>query len=304
MKNAVPIAFRALAFCALAAVAGCGRDGGASAAGPQAVLTGTVTYRERIALAPNARVEVRLEDVSQVDAPADEIASQTIAANGKQVPIPFELRYLPKDITSSHRYTVRASITSADGDLMFTTAMQYPVLTGGAADQNNVEIVVQRAGGGARAAAPGASGGGADQAGAAASLPGGTWRLAAIQRPGATEQAVAADPRYTVAFADGRLSGLAHCNRYMGGYEQPAPGELKVSPMAATLMACPGESIASEFLSALGGATHYELRGDRLLLSYGDGGVLAFVGDEAAAAAERPAGAVAAGDLSAGGHAR
>ena len=135
-----------------------------SAAEPQAVLTGTVTYRERIALPPNARVEVRLEDVSQADAPADEIASQTIAANGKQVPIPFELRYLPKDIDSSHRYAVRASITSADGDLMFTTAMQYPVLTGGAADKN-VEIVVQRAGGGARAAAPGASGGGADQGG-------------------------------------------------------------------------------------------------------------------------------------------
>ena len=98
MKSAVPIAFRALAFCVLAAVGGCGRDGGGSAAEPQAVLTGTVTYRERIALPPNARVEVRLEDVWQADAPADEIASQTIAANGKQVPIPFELRYLPKDI--------------------------------------------------------------------------------------------------------------------------------------------------------------------------------------------------------------
>ena len=290
MNNAVPIAFRALAFCVLAAVGGCGRDNGGSAAEPQAVLTGTVTYRERIALPPNARVEVRLEDVSQADAPADEIASQTIAANGKQVPIPFELRYLPKDIDPSHRYAVRASLTSAEGDLMFTTAMQYPVLTGGAAD-GNVEIVVQRAGGGTRAAAPGVSGGGADQGGAASPPPGGTWRLAAIQRPGATEQAVAADPRYTVAFADGRVSGLAHCNRYTSGYEQPAPGELKVSPMmAATLMACPGESIASEFLRALGGATHYELRGDRLLMSYGDGGVLTFVRDEAAPAAERPAG--------------
>ncbi len=128
------------------------------------------------------------------------------------------------------------------------------------------------------------SGDGAEQgSAAAASLPGGTWRLAAIQRPGATEQAVAADPRYTVAFADGRLSGLAHCNRYTSGYEQPAPGELRVSPMmAATLMACQGESIASEFLRALGGATHYELRGDRLLLSYADGGVLSFVRDEPA----------------------
>jgi heat shock protein HslJ len=67
----------------------------------------------------------------------------------------------------------------------------------------------------------------------------------------------------------------------LGGYEQPGPGELKVSPMTATLMACPGESIDSEFLRALGGAKRYEMRGDRLLLSYGDGGVLAFGRDDA-----------------------
>jgi len=300
MKNLSTVA-RALACCGLVAIGGCGsgRDGSGAAAHSQSVLTGTVTYRERIALPPNARVEVRLEDVSQADAPADEVASQTVAANGKQVPIPFELRYSPQNIDPSHRYAVRASITSADGDLMFTTTLHYAVLTGGAADQN-VEIVVQRAGGGARAAAPGASAVGADQGDAAPSPPSGTWRLAAIKRPGATEQAVGADPRYTVAFADGRLSGIAHCNRYTSGYEQPAPGELKISPMmAATLMACPSESIASEFLRALGGATRYELRGDRLLLSYGDGGVLAFVRDDGAAATKRPPGevAAAAGDL-------
>src|SRR5215831_5283212 len=125
---------RALAGCALAVLGGCGSGkGSAPAAEPQSVLTGTVTYRERIALPPNARVEVRLEDVSQADAPADEIATQTVATNGKQVPIPFELRYPTRSIDSSHRYAVRASITSADGDLMFTTAMRYAVLTGGAA---------------------------------------------------------------------------------------------------------------------------------------------------------------------------
>jgi putative lipoprotein len=283
MKSAGATIVRALAGCALAVLGGCGSGGGSGvpAAEPQAILTGTVTYRERVALPPNARVEVRLEDVSQVGAPADEIAAQTIATNGKQVPIPFELRYSPQSVDASHRYAVRASITSAEGDLMFTTATHYAVLVGGAADKN-VEIVVQRPGGGARAAAADAPG--ADVAGSgdeAASLPGGTWRLVAIQRPGAGEQPVGPDPRYTVAFASGRLAGVAHCNRYTGGYEQPAPGELKVSPMAATLMACPGESIDSEFLRALGGAKRYELRGDRLLLSYGDGGVLSFVRDDA-----------------------
>ena len=282
MKSPGATIIRALAACALTVLGACGAgSGGAPAAEPQAILTGTVSYRERIALPPNARVEVRLEDVSQADAPADEIAAETIAANGRQVPIPFELRYAPRSIEPSHRYAVRASITSADGELMFTTATHYAVLTAGTADKS-VEIVVQRAGEAARAAAadtppPADAAGPAD----AAAPPGGTWRLAAIQRPGAAEQAVGADPRYTAEFANGRLSGLAHCNRYTGGYEQPAPGELKISPMAATLMACPGESIDSEFLRALGGATRYEVRGDRLLLSYGDGGVLSFVHDDA-----------------------
>jgi putative lipoprotein len=282
MKNLSTVA-RALACCALVAVGGCGygRDGAGAATGPQSVLTGTVTYRERIALPPNARVEVRLEDVSQADAPADEIAAQTVAANGKQVPIPFALRYSPQSIDSSHRYAVRASITSADGDLMFTTTMHYGVLTGGAADKP-VEIVVQRPDGGARAAAADAPAvGGVAPGSESLPPPGGTWRLVAIQRPGAAEQTVGGDARYTVAFASGKLSGLAHCNRYQGAYEQPAPGQLKVLPMAATLMACPGESIDSEFLRALGGATRHELRGERLLLSYGDGGVLYFVRDDA-----------------------
>jgi putative lipoprotein len=297
MKSSGAAIVRALAGCALAVLGGCGSGssgGGAPAAEPQAVLTGTVTCRERIALPPNARVEVRLEDVSQADAPADEVAAETVATNGKQVPIPFELRYPTRSIDPSHRYAVRASITSADGDLMFTTAIHYAVLTNGAADKD-VEIVVQRPGGASPAAAdaPGADASG--PAGADAMLPGGTWRLAAIQRPGAAEKAVGSDPRYTVGFANGRISGLAHCNRYQGGYEQPAPGQLKVSPMAATLMVCPGESIDSEFLRAVGGATRYELRGDRLLLSYGDdGGVLLFVRDEPAAATERPAAGVAA----------
>ena len=283
MRDSGSTLLRAIACCALAVVGGCGsgRDAGGAAAERQAVLSGTVTYRERIALPPNARVEVRLEDVSQADAPADEIAAQTIAANGKQVPIPFALRYSPQNIDSGHRYAVRASITSAEGELMFTTTTHYAVLTGGAAD-TNVEIVVERAGGGVRAAGADApTAGGAAPGDAAAALPSGTWRLAAIQRPGVAEQTVGTDVRYTAAFSNGRLSGLAHCNRYTGGYEQPAPGQLKVTPMATTLMACPGESIDSEFLRALGGATRYELRGDRLLLSYGDGGVLSFLRDDA-----------------------
>jgi heat shock protein HslJ len=233
-----------------------------------------------MALPPGGRVEVRLEDVTQVGAPADEIASQTIPTDGKQVPIAFELHYPLKSIEPTHRYGVRASIVSADGELLFTSAEHKAVFTDGGT-QRNVEIEVQRAGVPPPGEPSAPAAGDASRA-SVAPPPSGTWRLVGIQRPNAAEQAVAADPRYTVAFANGKLSGLAHCNRYQGGYEQPAPGKLKVLPMAATLMACPGESLGSEYLRALGGATGYELRGDRLLLSYGDGGVLIFARDEPA----------------------
>jgi putative lipoprotein len=289
-----------LASAALAVLGGCngaGDNGGAAAQAPS-VLTGTVLYRERIALPADAQIEVRLEDVTRADAPADVLAEQTTPANGRQVPIPFELRYPPSRIEPNHRYGVRASIRAPGGEVMFTTTTHRAVLSGGAAHQN-VEILVQRAGGAAPEPAPGgpaAGGGGAGNAGgaagaagdraAAASLTGGTWWLVAIQRPGAAEEPIAG--RYSIAFADGRLSGLGGCNRYTGGYQEPEPGKLKVSPMATTLMACPEPSIADEFLRAVGGATRYELDGERLLLTYGDGGVLTFTRDAPAAALARP----------------
>lgn len=275
--NARPLA-AAVALATLLAIGGCGGKG-APAAPTEGQLTGTVVYRERMALPPGGRVEVRLEDVTEVGAPADEIASQTITTDGKQVPIAFELHYPLKSIQPTHRYAVRASIVSADGELLFTSAEHKAVFTDGAT-QRNIEIEVQRAGVPPPRSQPNEPA--ADDAAhdSGTPLPSGTWRLVAVRRPGAEERPIAADPRYTVAFADGRLSGLAHCNRYTGGYEQPGPGKIKVSPLAATLMACPGESIGSEFLRSLGGASSYELRGDRLLVSYGDGGVLTFARDE------------------------
>lgn len=63
------------------------------------VLKGKVTYRERIALAADAIVEVVLQEVSRADAPATSIASQTIETQGAQVPIPFALTYDPAQIT-------------------------------------------------------------------------------------------------------------------------------------------------------------------------------------------------------------
>lgn len=128
------------ALAACAAPAGDSSQPGTSLSGS---LTGTVTYRERIALDPGAVIEAQLLDVSKADAPAEVITTQTIHADGKQVPIPFELAYDPAKIDERLSYAVKAQIL-VDGELRWISQQAYPVLTQGN-PTSDVEIVVSRA---------------------------------------------------------------------------------------------------------------------------------------------------------------
>ena len=103
-------------------------------------VTGIVTYRERIALPPDATVVVTLEDVSLADAPSTVIAGDIIHTSGQQVPIPYSVTYDPADIVPQNRYVVRAQIFY-DGDLSWTSTTAYPVITQD--NPTDVEIVVQ-----------------------------------------------------------------------------------------------------------------------------------------------------------------
>lgn len=97
--------------------------------GETAELTGTATYRERIALAPGAVFEATLQDVSKADAPATVLGSVKLDRPG-QPPIRFAIPYDATRIDQSRSYAIRASIMQG-GRLMFTTDQAYPVLTGG-----------------------------------------------------------------------------------------------------------------------------------------------------------------------------
>jgi putative lipoprotein len=122
-------------------VTACSVTGGEPGATHSAkTVTGTVTYRERMALTPGAVVEVQLLDVSVADAAAKTIASQTIKPK-HQVPIPFELTYEPAGIDERMTYAVRATIREGER-LMFTTDRSYRVLTRGHPD--HVDLVLVR----------------------------------------------------------------------------------------------------------------------------------------------------------------
>lgn len=121
----------------------CQDDGGIST--QDNVLSGTITYRQRIALSPTAVVTVRLVDVSRADAPSTTIVEQRVDTAGKQVPFSFDFAYDRTKIIDRNRYAVQAEIRD-NGRLIFITDTSYPVITQG--NPKNVEIVLVPVGGG------------------------------------------------------------------------------------------------------------------------------------------------------------
>jgi putative lipoprotein len=202
------------------------------------MVTGTATYRERIAVPPDATLYVELQDVSLADAPAISLAAKRYAMSG--VPAQFELAFDDALIKDGHRYVVRASINQGQ-DLLFTTDTAYPVLTDGAGNSTDL-ILVQVQGG--------------------AMLDNTQWTAAVLN--GA---AIEVERRPEIAFAqDGAFSGSGGCNRFNGQVEISGANISFPDNMAATLMACPPalEEVERQFFKALQGTTTYAMEGDAL----------------------------------------
>lgn len=105
-----------------------------------AQLSGTVTYKARVALPAGAVIDVELNDVSRADGPAQTLARSRIVTRGEQVPIPFTLRYAPDAIQPRGRYLVQVRVT-VNGRLTWITATAHPVFANGAAT-STVAVVV------------------------------------------------------------------------------------------------------------------------------------------------------------------
>jgi putative lipoprotein len=126
-------------------LAGCSSVGAAPEGGglASARVTGTVAYRERIALPPSATITVQLVDVSRADAPAIVLGEQVIQANGRQVPFAFEIAYDQSKIEASHSYAVQARIEDG-GQLRFISDQHHAVITRDA--PNEVGLVLKAVG--------------------------------------------------------------------------------------------------------------------------------------------------------------
>jgi putative lipoprotein len=252
----------AIAIVTIAAGGATGLEGSSGFhSGQPTVISGTVTYRQRIALTPAAVLEVSLEDVSKADAPADVIASRRLENPG-QVPIRFELPYDASRILSTHRYQVRARITHK-GTLRFTSTQAYPVLTGG--HGLTVNILLQAAG---------AQGPPPTKASSVQDLREVDWMLVRVGTQAVEAGKLRRAPYLRFNAAGTSVAGHASCNTFRGGVE--LSGEQMSFPgVATTQMACPDMEVEQAFLKALGATATWRVTGSQLGLLDKAGAVVA-----------------------------
>jgi putative lipoprotein len=96
-------------------------------------VTGSVFYLERIALSPQAVVQVEVVEVAPEGGMETVIGQRTLSSPG-QVPIGFSVGVPSERIRPAGAYVVRARIT--DGGRTFTTPEPVPVLTQGHPSQD------------------------------------------------------------------------------------------------------------------------------------------------------------------------
>lgn len=210
-------------------------------------VTGTIAYREKMALPPGSQVTIKLLDTSLQDVAAQEISTQIITTSGEQVPLPFSLSYEPSQILPQNTYTVRAEIYLKD-QLAFTTTQSYPVITRD--NPTEVDLMLQRV---SSQASPSLS----------EQLKGTKWLLQDLNGRGVMDNL-----QTTLEFDESnRLGGNGGCNRYFTGYEL-TESQLSISVIGSTQMMCP-EAVMNqeqEYFKALEKARTIRLEGPYLFI--------------------------------------
>ena len=239
---------------AAALLVGCA--GNSNLPGPPTFVSGHVTYRERMALPNDAEVRVVLVDASRQDAAAVPVADTTFRSDGRQVPLPFVLRFDPRRIDRRRDYAVRATIATG-GQLAFTTTAVVRVVTRD--HPTIVDLVltrVQGQGGGS----PRDTSVAGDTSSAALA---GVWVLEDIGGSGVIDNA-----RATLEFREpGRVAGRGSCNQFSGPVTVKGSA-MSFGPLVSTRMAC-AEAVMNQetrYFKALADAERYALEGPSLLI--------------------------------------
>ena len=213
-------------------------------------ISGEAFYRERMAVPPEAQVEILLEDISRADAPAIIIGSQQIP-NAGQPPYQFSIDYLPSAITPGHRYSLRARL-SVNGELLFITDQANLVFVEGR--ENQTKLLMHRV------ASPTSE---TPAAEATNELINTYWKLITLN---GEEIAVSQHQRepHVVLSSDMRVKGSDGCNTIAGGYTLDG-NQISFVQMVATRMAClENGDQAQAFNMALSSISSYQIQGNTL----------------------------------------
>ncbi len=95
---------------------------------PQGQVAGSVVLPEGTQAPAGATLEVRLEDVSRMDAPAEVLGRVDLPGEGPG-PFAFTVPYEPDDVDERMAYSLRARVEDASGKLLFVNTSAVPVLT-------------------------------------------------------------------------------------------------------------------------------------------------------------------------------
>ncbi|MFO1305761.1 MAG: META domain-containing protein [Burkholderiales bacterium] len=221
------------------------------------VVSGTATFRERIALPPGATFEAVIEDTSRADAPAMVLGRFGPVPAGSP-PFAFRIEYDDAAIMPGQRYGVRASVR-LDGRLLFTTDRHVPAFAG----DKPVAITMVRV-----KDAP------AKQA-AQATLRNTYWKLVAQNGKPAVVAKGQREPHIVLKADEFKVSGSGGCNNIVGGFTLDGD-RLRFTGMGSTMMMCPeGMEQERDFLKMLETVARYRISGEALTLADDKGRAIA-----------------------------
>lgn len=218
------------------------------------IISGQATYRERILLPPEAKLTVKLLDISIADTKALKVSEYTQTINSSP-PFSFDLTYDANLIATNKRYSLQARITINDKLLMITDTALNPF-------KQDSAIVLQL-----KAVTHYADLNQTKTTPSSTSIPlQGEWQLASFQEQNFTRSENSTIPFLAFNTETQRVNGFSGCNHFNGRY-QSDKHTLNFSPFAMTRKLC-SKQMSTEmlFMQSLEKTVYYKKEKEVLLL--------------------------------------
>lgn len=220
-------------------------------------ITGQLAYRERIALPPEARMEIVITDITRGEDDGLVLSRLETSIGNASVPIPFAIDVSKHNLSEGPLYVLRAFLKDADGTVLFRST--EPFLLNLRNEQIDVGTIMLSM------TTP-------DDQGArdVAQINDGEWRVTQFNFDVVP---VPTAPVMTFAL-DGRFYGSTGCNNFSSDYTLDGT-QISISPIATTMRACEAPLMEQErrFLEVISSVNRVSLDEDGRLLLEGTNGL-------------------------------